>query len=155
MTIEELKSAVIKESKRIGIDKIGFTSADTFVELKEHLRNQQNNNYASGFEKGSIDERTEPQKLLKEAKSIISIALAYPSRIKNPPKSTKEARRGIFCRASWGQDYHDVLKEKLAQLMTFIKQEVPEVKYEIMVDTGELVDGAVAERAGEIGRAHV
>ena len=32
--------------------------------------------------------------------------------------------------------------------MTFIKQEVPEVKYEIMVDTGELVDGAVAERAG-------
>lgn len=148
MTIEELKSAVIKESKRIGIDKIGFTSADIFVELKEHLRNQQNNNYASGFEKGSIDERTEPQKLLKEAKSIISIALAYPSRIKNPPKSTKEARRGIFCRASWGQDYHDVLKEKLNQLMTFIKQEVPEVKYEIMVDTGELVDGAVAERAG-------
>ena len=52
MTIEELKSAVIKESKRIGIDKIGFTSADIFVELKEHLRNQQNNNYASGFEKG-------------------------------------------------------------------------------------------------------
>lgn len=148
MSIELLKRKVIKESERIGIDKIGFTSADPFRELKERLRNQQKNNYASGFEKGTNQERTEPKELLKEAKSIISIALAYPSRINEPPKSTKENRRGIFCRASWGKDYHIVLQEKLEELMNFIKKHVPDVKYEIMVDTGELVDGAVAERAG-------
>ncbi|HLR59201.1 MAG TPA: tRNA epoxyqueuosine(34) reductase QueG [Pseudogracilibacillus sp.] len=148
MNTKILKQEVIEESKRLGIDKIGFTSADPFVELKEHLRNQEKLNYASGFEKGTHTERTEPKKLLKEAKSIISIALAYPSRIEDPPKSTKEDRRGIFCRASWGEDYHHVLKRKLEALMTFIKAKEPDVRYEIMVDTGELVDGAVAERAG-------
>src|SRR5699024_11687978 len=135
-------------SQRLGIDKVGFTSAEPCVKLKEHLRNQEKLNYASGFEKGPHTDRTEPKKLLKEAKSIISIALAYPSRIEDPPKSTKEDRRGIFCRASWGEDYHHVLKRKLEALMTFIKAKEPDVRYEIMVDTGELVDGAVAERAG-------
>lgn len=148
MNTKILKQEVIEESKRLGIDKIGFTSADPFVELKEHLRNQEKLNYASGFEKGTHTERTEPKKLLKEAKSIISIALAYPSRIEEPPKSTKEDRRGIFCRASWGEDYHHVLKRKLEALMVFIKAKESDVRYEIMVDTGELVDGAVAERAG-------
>ncbi len=148
MSTELFKKEVIQESKRLGIDKIGFTSADPFRELKEHLKDQQDNNYASGFEKGTNTERTEPKVLLKEAKSIISIALAYPSRIKDPPKSTKEDRRGIFARASWGEDYHHVLKRKLEELMVFIKAKEPDVRYEIMVDTGELVDGAVAERAG-------
>jgi len=105
-------------------------------------------NYQSGFEKGTIEERTEPQRLLPEAQSIISIALAYPTRIPNPPKSTKEDRRGIFCRASWGTDYHYVLRDRLEKLADFIKAKVPEVKSKIMVDTGELADKAVAERAG-------
>ena len=148
MSSERLKQEVIEESKRLGIDKIGFTSADPFVELKERLREQESLNYASGFEKGTNEERTEPKVLLKEAKSIISIALAYPSRIEDPPKSTKEDRRGIFSRASWGEDYHHVLRRKLEELMVFIKAKVPDVRYEIMVDTGELVDSAVAERAG-------
>src|SRR5699024_2641040 len=59
-----------------------------------------------------------------------------------------EDRRGIFSRASWGEDYHHVLRRKLEELMVFIKAKVPDVRYEIMVDTGELVDSAVAERAG-------
>src|SRR5699024_6824163 len=138
MSSERLKQEVIEESKRLGIDKIGFTSADQFVELKERLREQESINYATVLVKGTNEERTEHKVLLKEAKSIISIALAYPSRNEDPPKSTKEDRRGIFSRASWGEDYHHVLRRKLEELMVFIKAKVPDVRYEIMVDTGEL-----------------
>lgn len=148
MDVAQLKTEIIEYSKEIGIDKIGFTTADVFSELKERLKRQQELNYQSGFEKGTIEERTEPQRLLPEAQSIISIALAYPTRIPNPPKSTKEDRRGIFCRASWGTDYHYVLRDRLEKLADFIKAKVPEVKSKIMVDTGELADKAVAERAG-------
>lgn len=146
--LDQLKKDIIEYSKTIGIDKIGFTSADVFDELKERLKRQQQLSYQSGFEKGTIEERTEPKRLLPEAKSIISIALAYPSRIKNPPKSTKENRRGIFCRASWGKDYHYVLRERLEKLATYIKENVPNYVGKVMVDTGELSDRAVAERAG-------
>ncbi|MDQ0232383.1 tRNA epoxyqueuosine(34) reductase QueG [Metabacillus malikii] len=148
MNIEQFKQEVIAYSKEIGIDKIGFTSANTFEELKQRLIRQQELGYQSGFEEPDIEKRVTPVKLLPKASSIISIALAYPSKLKNAPKSTKEERRGIFCRASWGQDYHTVLRDRLGKLENFLKERIPEIQVKSMVDTGELSDRAVAERAG-------
>lgn len=148
MITEQLKQEIIEYSEKIGVDKIGFATADVFSELKERLRHQQELGYQSGFEKGTIEERTEPQRLMPGAQSILSIAIAYPSRIKNAPKGTKQERRGIFCRASWGTDYHVVLRDRLQKLSRFIHEKVPDAQTKIMVDTGELSDRAVAERAG-------
>lgn len=148
MDVVTLKKDIIEYSKKIGIDKIGFASADVFTELKQRLMEREKLNYASGFEKGSVEERTEPKQLMDGAKSIISIALAYPSKINNPPKSKPGERRGIFCRASWGTDYHHVLRDRLEKLAAYIQTRVPQFEYKTMVDTGELSDRAVAERAG-------
>lgn len=148
LDVHQLKEDIIAYSKDIGIDKIGFASADVFGELKSRLIRQEQLGYQSGFEKGSVEERTEPERLLPTSQSIISIALAYPSKMKNPPKNEKGARRGQFARASWGEDYHTVLREKLQLLGTFLQEKVPDVDLKWMVDTGELSDRAVAERAG-------
>jgi epoxyqueuosine reductase len=148
MDVVALKQEIIEYSKTIGIDKIGFASADVFTELKERLRRQQELGYQSGFEEPDIEKRTNPSLLLSGAKSIIAIALAYPSKMKNAPRSTKEERRGIFCRASWGKDYHHILRERLQKLEEFILEKVPNAQLKSMVDTGELADRAVAERAG-------
>jgi epoxyqueuosine reductase len=148
MDVIALKNEIIEYSKTIGIDKIGFASADVFTELKERLRRQQELGYQSGFEEPDIEKRTNPSLLLPGAKSIIAIALAYPSKMKNAPRSTKEERRGIFCRASWGKDYHHILRERLQKLEEFILERVPNAQLKSMVDTGELADRAVAERAG-------
>lgn len=146
--MDQLKEEIIAYSQEIGIDKIGFTNADVFSEFKQRLIEQEQLQYASGFEKGTIEERTTPEVLQRGAASIISIALAYPSRIIDPPKSKKGERRGIFCRASWGTDYHVVLRDRLNKLDAFIKEKVPGAETNLMVDTGELSDRAVAERAG-------
>ncbi len=148
MNTAQLKDEIIAYSKTIGIDKIGFASADTFQTLKGRLENQQELGYQSGFEEPDIEKRTNPELLVPQAKSIISIALAYPSKMKDAPRSTKEKRRGLFARASWGLDYHDVLRDRLQKLEAFILEKVPEAKVESMVDTGELSDRAAAERAG-------
>ena len=148
MNMTELKQEFIAYAQSIGVDKIGFTSASPFMELKNHLRRQQELGYQSGFEESDIEKRTEPQLLLENAASIVAIAIAYPSKMKNAPQGKKGARRGIFCRASWGIDYHTVLREKLALLEAFLQEKVPDCKIRSMVDTGELSDRAVAERAG-------
>ncbi|WP_100406474.1 tRNA epoxyqueuosine(34) reductase QueG [Bacillus solitudinis] len=148
MILAQFKKELIAYSKTIGVDKIGFASADPFLQLKDRLLLQQDLGYQSGFEEPDIKKRVFPKKNLEEARSIISIALAYPSKMKKPPKSTKEDRRGIFCRASWGKDYHDVLREKLHLLEQFVRERAPEAKTVSMVDTGQLSDRAVAERAG-------
>ncbi|MDQ0484732.1 tRNA epoxyqueuosine(34) reductase QueG [Guptibacillus hwajinpoensis] len=144
----QLKSDIVAYSKTIGIDKIGFAAADPFKSLKERLQRQQDLGYQSGFEESDIEKRTEPELLLNGATTIISIAIAYPSRMKESPRSKRGERRGLFCRASWGVDYHHVLREKLSLLDAYIKSKVPEVSTSSMVDTGELSDRAVAERAG-------
>lgn len=148
MNIKELKQEVILYSKEIGIDKIGFTTATPFTELRNRLVQQQELQYQSGFEESDIEKRVRPALIFEKPQSIISIALAYPAKLKNAPMSKKGERRGIFCRASWGIDYHVVLREKLQLLEGFIKEKVPSARTKSMVDTGELSDRAVAERAG-------
>jgi len=148
MDYNQLKQDIINYSKTIGIDKIGFTTASTFEEMRIRLITQQELNYQSGFEEKDIEKRVNPSLLLDQPKSIISIALAYPSKMKERVTSKKGARRGIFCRASWGTDYHVVLRDRLAKLEKYIMERVPDALCKSMVDTGELVDRAVAQRAG-------
>lgn len=146
--VGELKEELIQYAKEIGVDKIRFASADTFDSLKDRLILHESLGYLSGFEEPDIEKRTNPSLLLPKAKSIVAIALAYPSKMKDAPRSTKDARRGIFCRASWGTDYHVVLKKKLDMLEEFLRSKHVDIRTKSMVDTGELSDRAVAERAG-------
>ncbi|MGN7409921.1 tRNA epoxyqueuosine(34) reductase QueG [Sporosarcina sp. SAFN-010] len=148
MNIAQLQQDLVAYASEIGIDKIGFTTAAPFLELKNRLKRQQDLGYQSGFEESDVEKRTEPTLLLDRAESIISIAVAYPSKMTDAPKGKKGERRGMFCRASWGTDYHTVLREKLALLEVFLHERSSEVKTRSMVDTGELADRAVAERAG-------
>lgn len=148
MNGELLKEKLIKKAKELQVDKIGFASADPFLELKERLREQQERGFASGFEEKDIVLRTHPEKVMPEVKTIIAIAIAYPAKLSNPPKSASENYRGIFCRASWGTDYHRVLKQKLDDLADYLHSLTPNATIQSMVDTGALSDRAVAQRAG-------
>ncbi|WP_428909489.1 tRNA epoxyqueuosine(34) reductase QueG [Niallia sp. Krafla_26] len=148
MNFTQLKQEIIQYSQTIGIDKIGFTTASPFDELKNRLIRQQELQYQSGFEEPDLEKRTNPSLLLEGAASIISIAVAYPTKMKERVTSKVGERRGIFARASWGDDYHIILRKRLKKLEEFILEKIPEAKLKSMVDTGELADRAVAERAG-------
>lgn len=146
--LEQLKQDLIEYAKSIGVDKIRFTTASPFIEMKNRLKRQQELNYQSGFEEEDIEKRTEPKQLLPEGESIIAIALAYPSKMNNPPTGKRGERRGIFARASWGLDYHVAVRERLDLIENWLRERVSNLSVKSMVDTGELVDRAVAERAG-------
>lgn len=147
-----LKEEIIEESKRLGIDKIGFTTAEPFDYLKETLEEQKAAGHTSGFEHPVIEERLYLEKTFDRPQSIIAIALAYPTKIHE--EVPKDEKRGQFARASWGIDYHDILRDRLNQLITFIQsrasvwQQEEAWRFAPQVDTGELVDVAVAQRAG-------
>ncbi|ANU26002.1 tRNA epoxyqueuosine(34) reductase QueG [Planococcus versutus] len=148
MNLEQFQKDIVAYASDIGIDKIGFASAEPFYSLKHQLIRQQQLNYQSGFEESDVEKRTRPELLLNEAVSIIAIAIAYPSKMVDAPQGVKGARRGIFSRSSWGKDYHAALRERLTLLEAFIASRYPEARMRSMVDTGELSDRAVAERAG-------
>ncbi|EHB47907.1 MULTISPECIES: tRNA epoxyqueuosine(34) reductase QueG [Paenibacillus] len=145
---EELKQELKTAAPELGIDDIGFASAEPFVSLRGILQNHRDKGYESGFEEPDLDKRVTPALPGTEPASLIAIAVAYPSKMENPPKSEPGKYRGIMARSAWGRDYHHVLREAMSRLEAFIRERVPDAVLESMVDTGALVDRAVAERAG-------
>lgn len=142
-----IKEDIINLAKDIGISKIGFTTADDFDYLEKSLRLAVEEGRNSGFEHKNIEERIKPKLSLASAKTIISIAVAYPHKLKQQPQKTTY-KRGKFTPNSWGLDYHYVLQDKLDRLAKGIEELTADFEYKGMVDTGALVDTAVAQRAG-------
>ena len=142
-----LKENIIQLAHSIGISKIGFTTADDFAYLEKSLRLAVEEGRNSGFEHKNIEERIQPKLSLSSAKTIISIAVAYPHKLKQQPQKTAY-KRGKFTPNSWGLDYHYVLQDKLNRLAAGIEEMTQDFEYKGMVDTGALVDTAVAQRAG-------
>ena len=144
-----LKEKIRTKAFEIGIDKIGFADASPFYELEESIKLQHAKGHQSGFEHKVLEERIYPDKIFDNPQSIISIALAYPTSIKDEPAALRGERRGEFARASWGRDYHFILSDYLDELINYMKVEIdPNATFKPMVDTGELIDVAVAARAG-------
>ena len=139
MNIHKLKEELIEYAKSIGVDKIGFTTADTFDSLRDRLILQESLGYLSGFEEPDIEKRVTPSLLLPKAKSIVAIALAYPSKMKDAPRSTRDYG-AAFLQSFLGKDYHDVLREKLDLLENFLQSKHEDIRTKSMVDTGELSD---------------
>ena len=145
-----LKEKIQKKSKELGIDKIGFASAAPFDHLAQGMQESKELGHTTGFEHPILEERIYPEKIFDSPKTIISIALAYPTLPSKKPERVKGERRGAFARASWGEDYHFILSRRMEALIEYIKSEVnqEDVAFKPMVDTGELIDVRVAERAG-------
>lgn len=145
-----LKEKIKQKSKELGIDKIGFASAAPFDHLAQAMQESKDLGHTTGFEHPVLEERIYPDKIFDQPKTIISIALAYPTLPSQKPERVKGERRGAFARASWGEDYHFILSRRMEALIEYIKSEVAldDARFKPMVDTGELIDVRVAERAG-------
>ena len=145
----DIKEEIKKLAADIGISKIGFTKADDFAYLEKSLRLAVAEKRNSGFEHKVIEDRLDPKRSLASAKTIIAIAVAYPHKLSVKPPKT-QYRRGKITPNSWGVDYHQVLQDKLKRLAEGIEQLCADFSFEhkAMVDTGALVDTAVARRAG-------
>lgn len=138
----------IKEyAYQIGIDLIGFTNAESFIDLETRLIERENKGYLSGFEEQDIQKRCNPKLILPSAKSIIAIGIAYQVS-KEQFSKTEIGLKGSLARTAWGTDYHILLKEKMTMLVEKLKEWVPQLEYVIQTDTGPLVDREVARRAG-------
>lgn len=101
-----------------------------------------------GYLTRDVERRTNLAKVVPEARSVIACGLVYHT---DQPLSleVKDQQRGWISRYAWGDDYHDVLRNRLQELFDFLKKESSEpVIGRIYVDTGPVVDRVVAKYAG-------
>lgn len=88
--------------------------------------------------------RSDPRILFPGARTVISLAMNYYT-----PHDHAEVRgAGKISRYAWGDDYHDVMRERLKSLFGWIKSEVPGANGRVCVDTAPVMEKAWAARAG-------
>ena len=92
--------------------------------------------------------KTDVRQLLTEAKSIISLAMNYYTL--DPPKAlADDPARGQISRYAWGDDYHDVIRQRLSELVDFMKQTAEtKLKTRVCVDTAPIIEREYAQKAG-------
>lgn len=90
------------------------------------------------------EKRANPKIYYPEAKSIVAVALNYYTAHEHEQSSAK----GKVSRYAWGDDYHDVMREKLRALLAWIKTEIPEADGKTCADIQPMMDKAWAARAG-------
>ncbi len=91
------------------------------------------------------EERGDPQSLLPGAKSFFCVALSYNPKPEHAPLLEKNP---VSCYA-WGRDYHEVMREKLEVLITYLCREIePGAKAKSYVDTGPVLERGYSAVAG-------
>jgi epoxyqueuosine reductase len=130
----------------LGFNKAGIVPASALTQEGDQLREW----LARGFH-GQMaymarnpQQRTDPRLLLPSAKSVVCVALNYF----RPENHVDSPDIGKISRYAWGEDYHDVLRDKLKALLAWITDRVPGVEGKICVDTSPMMDKAWAVRAG-------
>ena len=134
-----------QKAQELGFFYCGISKAEFLEEEAPRLEawlNQQRHGKMSYME-NHFDKRLDPRLLVDGAKSVISLLLNYYTEEKQSdlaaPKISKYA---------YGEDYHDVIKEKLRQLMQFIETEIGEVSGRVFVDSAPVMDKAWAKKSG-------
>src|SRR5215469_9250349 len=164
-----LNVATIKEyAYELGFDIARISSAEAFPEAEHVIRERIEQGLMDGLpwftaERAGVS--CHPDALLPDARSIISLAMFYLSEqpdkqnagIEDPVWGAGDAPglgpRGQISRYAWGDDYHEVIKPKLQQFALWLREyargEIDgDLETRLFVDTGRMVDRAVAQRAG-------
>lgn len=135
-----------EKGRELGFDKVGFARAEALEEGGQR--------FFEWLERGFHGEmawlsrepqkRTDPRLIFPEARSVIAVAVNYYT----PAVHQHQPAAGKISRYAWGDDYHEVLKEKLYLLLEWIEVEFPGVKGKVCVDTAPVMEKAWAARAG-------
>lgn len=135
-----------QKAHEIGFHKIGIARAEVLKDEGENLKKWLANDFHGEMKwmEREPEKRANPNLIFEDAKSIVVVALNYFT----PHEHEENSSKGKVSRYAWGDDYHDVVKEKLRELLSFIKTLDTSAEGKICVDTVPLMDKAWAVRAG-------
>ena len=143
---------VCERAREMGFDLCGVAPVEGLEDLG-HFPEWLARGYSGEMNYLQDARRGDPRLVLEGARSLIVVALNYNS---SPPYSTKipagrenEPARGWISRYAWGNDYHEVLKEKLDALAAEMRQKFSEpFDVRVYVDTGPIIERVAAKYAG-------
>ena len=141
-----LTEKIRRKAGELGFGLVGFAPADPLPGAQFYARW-----VALGFA-GEMDylarnmeKRSDPGKLVPGAKTVICLGMNY---FQETPAAASPMQGSVACYAR-GDDYHDLVKERLFELWDFIVEAAGEaVSGRVYVDTAPVLERELGQRAG-------
>jgi epoxyqueuosine reductase len=135
--ISGMSFRIREEARRLGFFKVGITSARPLPTPGR---------FASWLGRGlhgdmrylerQAPKRMDPSLILADARSLLVLAMNYHT----ADALTDSPLKGRISRYAWGDDYHITIKNRLDQLLDYIRQQSPSVQGRGYVDTGPVME---------------
>lgn len=144
MTKLEISQLIKQESAALGFLSCGISRARFLAEeaprLEAWLRS--NKHGEMSYMENYFDKRLDPTKLVEGCKSIISLSFNYYPEIQQRSDSYK------ISKYAYAEDYHEVIKRKLNQLITILKDKIGDFNARSFVDSAPVMDKVWAKESG-------
>jgi epoxyqueuosine reductase len=138
------KELIKQKANELGFFYCGVSKADFLDKeaprLEKWLKEMKNGSMS--YMENHFDKRLDPRLLVPGAKSVVSLLLNYY------PNEFQRSDTFKISKYAYGDDYHDVIKGKLRNLMAYLQTEIGSVEGRVFVDSAPVMDKAWAERSG-------
>jgi epoxyqueuosine reductase len=145
MSTQEKYSNLIKsKALAFGFQSCGISKADFLEEEAPRLEKWLKNNFHGEmrYMENHFDKRLDPRLLVEGSKSVISLSYNYfPEEVQNNTDFK-------LAKYAYGEDYHDVIKDKLRTLVAELQDEIGEFAFRVFVDSAPVLEKAWAKKSG-------
>ncbi|OGO38512.1 MAG: tRNA epoxyqueuosine(34) reductase QueG [Chloroflexi bacterium RBG_16_57_11] len=152
---EALRLAIEEEARRLGFHWVGITTPEApphWTTYEAWLREGRQGEMAYLASDRARQRRLDPRQILPECRSILVLGAPYdapqkPERFE--PGSSPHALHGKLAAYAWGEDYHEILGDRLRILSNYIETKTgASVLSRWYTDTGPVLERDLAQRAG-------
>jgi epoxyqueuosine reductase len=141
-----LNERIKAHARALGFELVGIAPAapaDGFVHLQDWLAQGYAGEMAYMSNHG--DARRHPESILPDVRSVVMVGISYKPAAYSLQPTANSGR--VSCYAG-RLDYHDVIRDKLKQLLAFVQSESPNTRGRAVIDTAPLLERDFARRAG-------
>ena len=140
----DLKSVILERAFSLGFDRIGFARAEALLDHALRGWLEKGFNAEMAWMAARLPMRLDPRVMMPGARTVIVAAANYFTK----GESSGDPRLACIARYALGDDYHRVLKDRLKELLVFIRTLAPGVQARICVDAAPIWEKEWARRAG-------
>ncbi len=145
MNLKERYTQLIKtKALAFGFQSCGISKADFLEEEALHLENWLKNQFHGEMKymENHFDKRLDPRLLVEGSKSVISLSYNYF------PEEKLQNENFKISKYAYGEDYHEVIKEKLRSLVAELQDGIGEFSFRVFVDSAPVLEKAWARKSG-------
>lgn len=144
-TAEKYSQLIKAKSKKFGFQNCGISKAGFLEDDANPLENwlKQNFHGEMGYMANHFDKRLDPTLLVEGSKSVISLSYNY-----FPEDQISTLENFKISKYAYGQDYHEIIKEILNEMVAELKEEIGDFHCRVFVDSAPVLERSWAKKSG-------